>query len=93
METPNVKLLKKLADACRKAGIKSFKGYGFEFTLDELVPSAKKQAKVVEEPAKPAADNGPEIPFETDSLTNEELLFWSVGLTSQATGDPEENAS
>lgn len=72
MDLPNAKDLKKLADMCRKAGIKSFKGNGIEFTLSEDAPvSTYKKAK--------AAQNSPDKDFESDGLTEEELLFWSAG--------------
>lgn len=76
METPNLKLLKKLADACRKAGIKDFEGYGFKFSLSDHVPSArsaKKEAQIT------ASDT-----FDTDTLTEEQLLNWSVTEVPEA---------
>lgn len=83
MDFPSPKELKKLADACRKAGIRVFKGNGIEFTLSEDAPiSNYKKSKVK---AAPQADK----PFESDSLSAEELLFWSTG-TSEET---QENAS
>lgn len=63
------KELKKLAKACREAGIKAFKGPNFEFTLDDLPPvtlrnSSKKEDLPVE--------------FQSDNLTDEQILFYSV---------------
>lgn len=74
MELPSAKELKKLADACRKAGIISFKGGGIEFTLSDEAPiSSHKRAKA----AKVAFVEQGDI--ETDSPSPEELLMWSVG--------------
>lgn len=68
----NLKELKKIAAACRKAGISHFKSADYEFTLtDEAPKSAYKQSKAS------AADSSEK--FESDSLSKEELLFWSVG--------------
>lgn len=78
MDLPNLKQLQKLAQACRKAGIRTFKGYGFEFTLDDAPTKAPRAA------AK-GAHNFPDTAFESDSPTPEELLFWS------AAGIPESN--
>lgn len=68
----DLKLLKKLADQCRKSGIKEFKGYGMEFSLADHVPasnykkSKEKQFYTQEE-------------VETEgTLTEDELLFWST---------------
>lgn len=74
---PDVKALKKLADACRKSGIKTFKGYGLEFTLaDELPKTAK---------AKNTASLVQEDKIDTEALPDEDLLFWSTGATDQGT--------
>lgn len=71
----NLKELKKLADTCRKAGITHFKNEHYEFTLTDEVPvtyyKKNKEAK-----AAPAPDTNTK--FETDSLTEDELLFWST---------------
>ncbi len=69
----DLKTLKKLAAACRKAGIKSFKSPDFEFTLTDAEPEPAKKAKG----STPAAS--PNTPIVTDEPTAEELLFWSVG--------------
>lgn len=73
MNAPDIKLLKKLADACRKAGIETFEGYGFKFTLGASVPENTKSAK------KAATFNDVDKAFESDTLTPEQLLHWSVG--------------
>jgi hypothetical protein len=73
MATPSAKELKKLAKACRDAGIHYFKGDGFEFTLTGVAPE------------KPTRKNSAVLPeqdmskIETDSLSEEELMFWSTG--------------
>lgn len=78
MALPDPKELKKIAATCRKVGIKHFRCEGFEFTLTDEDPQA----------VKPQARR-PENPLETinaeiasDSLSEEELLLWSV--TDQA---------
>lgn len=78
VDLPDFKQLKKLADACRKAGIKTFKGHGLEFTLTEdLPPPSDYKRKKAE--TKPVVNHaGPDRP-ETDQLTEDELLYWSVG--------------
>jgi hypothetical protein len=75
------KELKKLADACRKAGIKSYKADGIEFTLtDEApAPSPYKKRKAAKAPIE-TADEGQESPVDLDgwdSLSPEEQLFYS----------------
>lgn len=73
----NLKELKKLADACRKAGIKHFKSADYEFTLTDDAPvSAYKQSKSTSARQNASA---PDTKFESDSLTQDELLFWSTG--------------
>lgn len=72
--------LVRLAMACRKAGIKNFKGFGVEFTLTEDAPeSAYKRAKAanVAKPIPHTSDDS-EVKNE-DELTEQELLMWSVG--------------
>lgn len=82
MEFPDYKALKKLADACRKAGIKTFKGDGIEFTLtDEAPVSQYKQTKRAT--AVPA--NLIEDAFTSDSLPEDALLFWSAGPSTDET--------
>lgn len=81
----NAKEIKKLADTCRKAGIKQFKCSDFEFTLTDETPVSsykKRQAKI---PPKDIASLQGEI--ESDSPTEDELLLWSVNEES-----PEEKA-
>jgi hypothetical protein len=65
------KELIKLAAACRKAGIKSFTSPEFSFTLTDDLPQKprKATARVIQE------DNSS---FESDTLSPEEMLFWSA---------------
>lgn len=72
MQLPNAKELAKLANACRKAGIKSFKGAGIEFTLTDEAPvkNTKKTAAAV------AQDTQGSI--ESDEPGYEQLLHWSI---------------
>lgn len=75
MDAPNLKLLKKLADSCRKAGIESFEGYGFKFTLGEVYHSPRKTT-----PSRPGSTEvNPEPKQESDELSPEALMFWSTG--------------
>lgn len=71
MGFPTPKELKKLADACRKAGISTFKQGEIEIHLSGEAPQSnykKKQAK----------NYGPDKPLEEETLTEEQLLNWSV---------------
>jgi hypothetical protein len=76
------KELKKLADACRKAGIKCYKDSQIEFTLTDEAPVSNYKKK--QEPLK---DFGSNYAVETDSLTEEQLLMWSVTGTDGASGE------
>jgi hypothetical protein len=79
MDLPDYKQLKKLADACRKAGIKTFKGFGMEFTLtDEAPVSNYKQTKKSDSPATKPFYTDVDSKIESDSLSDEALLFWSA---------------
>jgi hypothetical protein len=64
--------LKKLAKACREAGITHFKNAEIEFTLSEDAPvlTTKKKADM------PIIDQHLETP---DAISEEDLLFWSAG--------------
>lgn len=75
MPAPSPKQLKKLADACRKAGIKSYKDADCEFTLTEDAPTKKvKQSHNLSSIAKSDAA------FSSDTLEGDSLLFWSTGV-------------
>lgn len=75
-QLPDLKALKKLADMCRKCGIKSFKSGAFEFTLSEDVPVSnyKKSKENNQVPL-----SMPNTSFQSDTLTEDELMFWSTG--------------
>lgn len=80
MNLPDPKALKKLAAACRKAGIKTYKCGDLEFTLtDEAPVSDYKAAKRKQAPTKVS---DVDVAFDTDSLTEEQLLMWSTGDTN-----------
>lgn len=64
------KNLKKLVKVCRELGILNYKGEGFEFTLSHDAPVKAK-------PVKAKADTS-DTKFESDSLTDEQLLMWST---------------
>jgi hypothetical protein len=68
----DLKALKKLADACRKAGIKHYKDTNMEFTLTDDAPVSTYKKK------KSVGDLDQEYTIPTDSLTEEQLLFYSV---------------
>lgn len=77
MNSIDMKSLKKIADTCRKVGIKHFKNADFEFTLtDDLPEPALKTSdkRILNETEALAL---PEV--QTDGPTEEELLFWSTG--------------
>lgn len=72
------KALKKLAETCRKVGIRHFKSAEFEFTLtDSPLPSVSK--KKTAQNFIVNADTGE---FETDFPTEEQLLYYSSGDTA-----------
>ena len=71
------KELKKLADACRKAGIRTFKNNEVEFTLsdDHVLRSVTKRSRDV---AKNVDNSAIDDAFKADTLTEEQMLFYSV---------------
>lgn len=73
MITP--KQLKKLADTCRKSGIKHFKNAEFEFTLTDDAPIYRSRSK------NKTSEVEPNSVFQTETLSEEELLFYSVSNT------------
>ncbi len=78
MNATEIKTLKKLADACRKAGIRSFKCKEFEFELTDEVPAQSTRRSKTAHNAPEGVLNDPDKAFESDSLTPEQLLAWSV---------------
>lgn len=72
--------LKKLAAACRAAGIASFKSGDVEFTLSDSKPTARKSKPTTtkEVPKDAGLDLDPASDG-WDSLSPEERLLWSTG--------------
>lgn len=85
----DLKELKKLAAACRKAGISHFKSEQYEFTLTEEQP--KSAYKLTKETAKSAGKLTSNAKFESDSLSEDELMFWSTGTTNELLGTEDKN--
>jgi hypothetical protein len=77
----NPKELKKLADTCRKAGIKHFKNADYEFTLADDAPVSNYKKRNAPQLTGPVVDPG----LSTQQLTDEEMLFWSVGGAAEST--------
>ena len=66
------KALRKLVKVCRELGVLHYKGVDFEFTLSPEAPmKVKKNDK-----SFTSTDDGKD--FQSDSLTPEELMFWSA---------------
>lgn len=78
MDYPDIKALKKLAKACREAGIHTFKGAGIEFTLTHEAPTPLPRGQKRNHAPVNAAN---EVPFAhpEDSPSNDAILFWSAG--------------
>lgn len=78
MTLPTAKELKKLAAACRKAGITHFKQGDLELDIAEELPKKPRKASHASiestQPSNIESDGW-------DTLTEEEKLFWSVGGT------------
>lgn len=79
MDLPDLKALKRLAKTCREAGIHTFKGAGIEFTLTHEAPPSPRRQKRSQEPVNAA--NSPSTAFQSDTLPEEALLFWSTDNT------------
>lgn len=77
MSFPDVKALKRLADACRKAGIKTFKGEGIEFTLSDTLPESNYRKS--KRKGQPLQDS-----ILGDTIPEESLLFWSTDTTDHS---------
>jgi hypothetical protein len=71
------KELKKLAKACREAGIRTFKNSEVEFTLsdDMVLRNVTKRLKKTELTQN---SNVMDDAFKSDTLTDEQMLFYSV---------------
>lgn len=82
MSTLSPKELIKLANACRKAGIKHYKNGDFEFTLSDVLPQRQVNK------SKNISQSSQLDEFTTDSLTEEQMLMWSVGDLAMSEGSP-----
>lgn len=71
----NPKELKKLAAACRAAGIRTYKDANIEFTLSDEPPVSNYKRKTSAKESD--ADLG-DPNYTTDTLPEEALLFWST---------------
>lgn len=66
--------LKKLAKVCREAGIKHYKSDAFEFTLTDDAPVIRESRS-----ANKISQAELDKPIESDDITEDAMLFWSVG--------------
>jgi hypothetical protein len=73
MDSPDLKLLKSLADTCRKAGITAFKGFGYEFSLDLSAyrPRKARSTETTEE------SDDTQVGPSWDELSDDEKMFYS----------------
>lgn len=74
------KQLKKLAAACRAAGIKHYKSGDIEFTLADA-PYKPKKARGASAKTVSTQDSGPDLDPATDGwegMSDEEKLLWST---------------
>lgn len=78
MSNIDYKAIKKLADVCRKAGIKHYKSADFEFTLTDEAPQTV--SKAVARQGELSSDPGSLLTG--SGLSEQEMLFWSVGQIS-----------
>lgn len=71
----DIKFIEQLTKTCRKCGIKTFKGFDIEFTLDELPQkqSRRRSDQTVNDPTDPY-ENFPDV-----ELTPEQLMYYSSG--------------
>jgi hypothetical protein len=86
MILPNYKALIKLANACRKAGIKHYKDSDCEFTLTDDAPQSAYKKRQKSQPK--VVNSDVDLDVQTDALTQEQLLLWSAGNIA---GDVNEN--
>ena len=82
MSNIDYKAIKKLADVCRKSGIKHYKDANFEFTLADDLPETKKEARKNWDLSGKADES-----INNDALSEAELLFWSTGNMSETTDE------
>jgi hypothetical protein len=93
MNLPDLKALDKIIALCRKRGVKVIKIDNIELTLSEEAPvSAYKQTKAAKKSAyKLTKETDPMAGFESDSLTEDQLLFFSVapgGIPTDGSQEP-----
>jgi hypothetical protein len=88
MSLPNAKELKKLAKACRAAGIKHFKNSELEFTLTDDLP-ARRSKKGQTAKRREVGDLASVIAqdFEAEEIGQDALLMWSA--LPQDGGEPQ----
>lgn len=84
MATLTPKELIKLASACRKAGIKSYKQGDVEFTLTDDLPEIRSNSKKTSGVSLSANDTDL---ADGEELSPEDLLFWSVGGHEESVKD------
>ena len=72
MPAPSPKELKKLIKVCRELGVSEYTGDGFSFKLSETGTFQSKQVHNTK-------NESTSTTFESDTLTDEERMFWSVG--------------
>lgn len=84
MALPTPKELKKLADACRKAGIYHFKGDGIEFTLGPMTSTHKASKK---SPKQTPIDSTTSVRVDGDwdSLSDLDKIMWSAASLPEVT--------
>ena len=82
MPLPTLKELLKLANACRKAGIVTFKGEGVEFTLADRPTKGKKN--------KPVSSNAAVVSEgDWDNLSEMDKLMWSSATLPEVSATQE----
>ncbi len=84
MTKDELKQLLEIAKVCRKAGITSFKSESFEFTLTDEPPAPLKPRGKSAAKKSVNSDSSSLTEIETDSLSDEELLLWSVGVSPES---------
>lgn len=87
MTFPKAKDLKKLAEICRKAGIKSFKNAELEFTLSEEAPISNYKKRLKNNSPAIDTSSNSDTSVEVEDLTEDQLLFWSSGIEQQSVED------
>lgn len=72
------KEIKKLADACRRAGIKSFKNSEVEFTLSDVLPIVPTRIRREQKATVSDVLQQPDAVINNENeLSEDDLLFWS----------------